>query len=85
MSPFTIIKIKNDKKDLVKLVTKIREGNHTSEQEYDVDIDLFLKNVPDPEAANLISFHKPRLTPEEIVEKALAYKPIILSASDDMN
>jgi hypothetical protein len=45
----------------------------------------FKKNVPDPQAANLIFHHKPELTPEEIVEKALAYKPIILPPPDDMN
>lgn len=75
---------KLSKKQLIELVTKIREGNYLSEKEHDDDIDLFLENVPDPEAADLISFHKPRLTPEEIVEKALSYKPIILPPPDNL-
>jgi hypothetical protein len=41
-------------------------------------IKLFVYNVPHPDASNLIFYHKPRLTTEEIVDKALAYKPIIL-------
>jgi hypothetical protein len=36
------------------------------------------KNVPHPEPTNLIFHHKPKLTAEEVVEKALSYKPIIM-------
>lgn len=74
---------KMTKKELIQLIIKIREGDHKSEEEYNADLDFFLKNVPDPEASDLI--HEPRLTPEEIVEKALAYKPIILPPPDNID
>lgn len=66
------------KDELINLVTQICHGQYDSEEERSVMLELFMYNVPDPEAPNLIFYHKPRLTTEEIVDKALAYKPIIL-------
>lgn len=54
-----------------------------SEEEFDKALELFCQNVPDPEASDLIFHHEPELTPEEIVEKAFAYKPIILPPPPD--
>ena len=66
------------KDQLIELVKKICEAEFETEAEYDMALELFLNSVPDPEAPNLIFYHKPELTPEEIVEKALSYKPICL-------
>ncbi len=66
------------KGELVEVVRRICEAEYKNEQERHKLLVLFLDNVPDPEATRLISHHKPELTPEEIVEKALAYKPILL-------
>ncbi len=69
---------KLNKQELIKLVQSIRRGDFNTEEERQELLNLFLDNVPDPEATDLIYYHHPRLTPEEIVEKALAYKPILL-------
>jgi hypothetical protein len=66
-----------DRNRLVKLVSFIQEGLYKSEEERSSLVALFERNVPDPEASNLIFYHRPELTPEEIVDKALSYKPII--------
>ncbi len=66
------------KKELLALVTKICDGQYNTEEERDHLVTCFENNVLDPEAANLIFHHQPELTPEEIVDKALSYKPIIL-------
>lgn len=71
---------KLNKKELIELVRNICEGSYSSEEERHGMLELFMYNVPDPEAPNLIFYHKPRLTPEEIVKKALAYKPILLGS-----
>lgn len=71
------------KKELIELVKKIRAGKFETEEERSEMLEIFESNVPDPEASDLIYYHKPRLTPEEIVEKALAYKPIIIRPYED--
>ena len=69
---------KLSKQELIELVTKIRNVDFKTEEEGDELIELFEYNIIHPEGYGLIFHHKPRLTPEEIVEKALAYKPIEL-------
>ncbi len=50
-----------------------------SEEEEDDLLALFANNVPDPNASDLFfSKENDGLTPEEIVDKALSYKPIQL-------
>ncbi len=66
------------KEELIEVVRKICDAEFEDERERHKLLVLFLNNVPDPEATNLIYYHDPELTPEEIVEKALAYKPILL-------
>ena len=49
---------------------------NAEEKEIDEMIKLLKKNVIDPEVTNYIFYEEN--TPEEVVDKALAYKPIIL-------
>ena len=67
----------DDQWELLQLVKKICKGEYSTEEERDAMVELFERSVPDPEAADLIFHHKSELTPEEIVEKALSYKPLI--------
>jgi hypothetical protein len=60
---------------LIELVKKIAAAEGT-EQELDAMLDLLKKNVPDPRVSNYIFYDE--LSPEAIVDKALAYKPIQL-------
>lgn len=60
---------------LIELVKKIAAADGT-EQQIDQMLELLEKNVPDPEVANYIFYDD--LQPAEIVDKALAYKPIQL-------
>ena len=68
---------KLDNKELVELVKKIMEADCT-EEEHNELLCLLEENVPDPEVSDLIYYHEPELTAEEVVEKALEYKPIQL-------
>lgn len=63
------------RKELIELVSKIMncEG---SESEIDKMIEVLKENVMNPAVINLI--YSEDNTPEEVVDKALAYKPIIL-------
>lgn len=63
------------REELIELVGKIARSEGT-EQELDDMLDLLMNNVPDPHVANHIFYDD--LTPEEIVDKALSYKPIQL-------
>lgn len=65
------------KSDLVKLVKRIMECEG-SENEQDDLIELLEKNVEDPEISDYIFWPDKEMTPEEIVDKALTYRPIIL-------
>ena len=63
------------REELIELVEKIMKCEGT-EEEVDNMIDVLKKNVIDPEVTNYIFYEEN--TPEEVVDKALAYKPIIL-------
>lgn len=63
------------REELIELVKKIAAVDGT-EEEIGKMVELFEKNVPDPNASNYI-FHT-NLSPEEVVDKALAYRPIQL-------
>jgi Colicin immunity protein / pyocin immunity protein len=73
------------KNQLLKLVTDIINANGT-ESEIDAWISTFKNNVPHPNASDLIFYPDQvsgiepgqELTPDEIVDIALAYKPILL-------
>jgi hypothetical protein len=64
------------REQLLLLAKKIRFAEADSEKEMDEDIELFLKNVPDPHASDYFFSKKfEGMTLEEIVDKALSYKP----------
>ena len=63
------------REELIALVDRIMKCQG-SEKEIDEMIELLDQNVTDPEVTNYIFYEEN--TPEEVVDKALAYKPIIL-------
>lgn len=68
---------KLEKPDLVELVKKITNSEGT-EEEISRWIELLEENISHPAVTDLI-FHSDRdLTPEEVVEQALSYKPFEL-------
>ena len=61
--------------ELIALVTKIvnEEG---SEEEIDQWLETLCANVPHPGETDLIYYADEELSPEEIVDQALSYRPI---------
>jgi len=68
---------KLSREELIILVEKIINCEGT-EEEIDQMIEIVEKNVPHPEVSDLIFWDEEDLSPEQIVDKALNYKPIIL-------
>lgn len=64
-----------NREELIQLVTKIKNCEGT-EAEIDDMLDVLKRNVICPYVSNLIYYDEK--TPEEIVDTALAYKPIYL-------
>lgn len=65
--------------ELIELVKKIQSKQTKTEKEVIKLVLLFEENVPDPNASDYIFEKKHELlSPEEIVDKALSYKPIQL-------
>lgn len=69
--------MKPSKEGLIELVRKIMDVEGT-EEEIDSMIEVLQRSVPHPEVSNLIFFNETDLTPEQVVEQALSYKPIQL-------
>ena len=65
------------REELINLVNKIIECEGT-EEEIDEMIEVVERNVPHPEVSDLIYWNDEELTPEQIVDIALDYKPIQL-------
>ncbi|SFS52486.1 bacteriocin immunity protein [Marininema halotolerans] len=66
-----------NREELVELVRRIIDVDGT-EEEIDQMIDLFEEIVPNPKGSGLIFYPENEdVTPEEIVEEALHYEPII--------
>ena len=63
------------KNELVELIKKIQRSEGT-EKEADNDIELLRRSVIDPQAVTYIFYDD--LTAEEIAEKIINYKPIVL-------
>ncbi len=68
---------------MVEIVRRLSEGGYETEEEDDHYLQLFENNVPHPGASDLIFWperefgaHEP--TAEEIVDRALSYRPIPL-------
>lgn len=70
-----------DREELIALVETIFrcEG---SEEEHEKMYELLTKNLIDPEVGNYMYWSNPQMTAEEVVDKALAFKPIILPGPD---
>ena len=66
-----------NRNEILELVRRICECDYTSEEEEQSILTKIRANIPSPDISDLIYKHVPELTPEEIVEKALSYKPII--------
>ena len=66
------------REELIALVDKIMKCQG-SEKEIDKMIELLEQNVTDPEVTNYIFYEEN--TPEEVVDKALAYRPIYCKIS----
>ncbi len=63
--------------ELIQLVQRIQDGEG-SEQQQDEWLELLTCQVPHPEVSNLIFWNEEDWTAEQIVDVALAYRPIIL-------
>ncbi|MET9802197.1 bacteriocin immunity protein [Streptomyces sp. NPDC006368] len=63
--------------ELIRLVERIMAGEGT-EEEHDQLVQLLQKNVPHPRVVGLIYHSSPPLSAEEVVDQALAYRPIAL-------
>ena len=63
--------------ELIELVYRIQRAEGT-EAELSELLCLLEANVPHPEVSDLIFYATPELTPEQVIDAALAYKPIIL-------
>jgi len=61
---------------LIDLVKEIITVENKTEKEIDELLNILKKNVPDPAVSDLIYWND--LSPEEIIDKALSYKPIQL-------
>jgi hypothetical protein len=68
------------KEELLEVVTKLYNVDYDTEEEGDELMDLFKENIPYQDIIYELMYSKQNehLTPEEIVEKALAYKPVII-------
>ena len=67
------------REELVELVRRVMEVEGT-EAEMDECIESISRAVPHPGWTDLIYYNGRDLSPEEVVDEALAYKPILLPA-----
>ncbi|MDJ1476897.1 bacteriocin immunity protein [Bacillus sp. LS15-K4] len=65
------------RRELIILVGKIVECKGT-EEEIDEMLETVVRSVPHPEVSDLIYWNEKDLSPEQIVDIVLAYKPIQL-------
>lgn len=66
---------KLSREELIELVTKIIECEGT-EEEIDNMIEIVEKNTSCPDLNDLIYWNNHNLTPEQIIDTAMNYKPI---------
>ncbi len=64
------------REEIVELVTKITDVDHYTEEQIDQFLEELQNGVLDPNISDYIFWDD--LTPEEIADKALAYRPICL-------
>ncbi|MBT1187410.1 hypothetical protein HET69_26280 [Streptomyces sp. CJ_13] len=65
------------REELIHLVERIMAGEGT-EEEHDALVQLLENNVRHPAVTDLIYYHQPKLSASQVVDAALAYKPIAL-------
>lgn len=64
------------RENIIDIVTRLQKCDYTTEEEMDKAIEELKKGVIDPNISDYIFWDE--LTPEEIADKALSYKPILL-------
>ena len=64
------------KEEIIEIIRDVLDVEHHTEAEIDALIRKLKNGVTDPQITNYIYYDE--LTPEEIAEKALSYKPICL-------
>ena len=64
------------REELIELVIEIIQVKGKTEEQLNILLERLESNVPDPNVSDLIYYED--LTPEQIVDKALSYKPIQL-------
>ncbi len=64
------------KEELISLVNEILDVENKTEKEIDELLNILKENIPDPDVTDLLYWND--LSPKEIIEKALNYKPIQL-------
>lgn len=69
-----------DRNRIIELVGMIRKWDFSSEEETIATMIELEEGVPDPEVANYV--HLTSMTPAEIADKVLGYKPIQLPPPD---
>jgi hypothetical protein len=62
------------REELINLVVEITTTKGKTEEEINILVDVLERNVPHPAVTDLIFYEN--LTPEEVVDKALSYKPV---------
>jgi hypothetical protein len=62
------------REELINLVVEITTTKGKTEEEINMLVDVLERNVPHPAVTDLIFYEN--LTPEEVVDKALSYKPV---------
>lgn len=72
-----------DKTELVRIVERLMNAQFSTDEEGSELAELLKRNVPHPAVTNLIFWNDEELTAEEVVEKALIYKPIPLPEKFD--
>lgn len=65
------------KAEMVTLVEKVLNGDYRDEEVGQIILLLRRKTLC-PNVSDLIFYSDPPLSPDEVIERALAYKPIIL-------
>lgn len=76
---------KLSKEGILLLIEKICNGRYKTQKQLSNDIYLLESNTLDPQICDYIFHYKPELTPEEIYEKTMAYKPIITPPPPNWN
>lgn len=64
--------------ELVALVARIMSGDYNSESAQDEDVRRLQQAVPHPRVTDLMFLDERGLTPEQVVDEALSYRPFEL-------